>query len=171
MEETGFLKEILKQVVNLLEGINCEFALAGGMAYSALVEPRATVDIDFLILLDEDKIKFLSERLLEIFDTVIPHKEPMRFQETYIWRIVGIKGDKEVLLDFILANTPFHKEALKRRFEINFESLSIPIVTLEDLFILKSLADRPQDKVDIEQIKRLYEDRLDWPYIKKHLKE
>lgn len=168
---TEFLRETLKQVVSLLGRFGYKFTLVGGLAYSALVEPRATVDIDVLILIDENEIKLLSERFLEIFDTIIPHKKPMRFRQTYIWRMVGIKEGREVVLDFILANTPFHKESLKRRFEVDFEGLSIPIVTLEDLFILKSLADRPQDKVDIERIKRLCEDKLDWTYIKKYLKE
>ncbi len=48
----GF-KEILidhlRKIVNFLNENNYEYALVGGLAFSALVEPRATVDIDILI--------------------------------------------------------------------------------------------------------------------------
>ncbi|MFZ5862158.1 MAG: nucleotidyl transferase AbiEii/AbiGii toxin family protein [Nitrospirota bacterium] len=41
----------LTAVIRVLQAQHVDFALAGGLAYSALVTPRATVDIDVLILM------------------------------------------------------------------------------------------------------------------------
>ena len=46
------LGQILTELLNEFDRRNAQYALAGGWAFSALVEPRATTDIDILILLD-----------------------------------------------------------------------------------------------------------------------
>jgi len=164
------LIRVLKEVTEILRKKGYSFAVAGGLAYSALVKPRTTVDIDFLILLEGKKdFEQLEQELAQIFDDVLPHPKPMVFNQTEIWRVVVIKEDEEFVLDFLLAKTPFHKEALKRCIEIEFEHTILPILSLEDIFIMKSISDRPQDKLDMEEIKENYAHELDWAYIKRHL--
>jgi hypothetical protein len=71
------------------------YALAGGWAYSALVEPRATTDIALLILLDPPSREQIQTLVSSLFDSTIIHPSPMVFQGISIWRIVEIRSDRK----------------------------------------------------------------------------
>jgi hypothetical protein len=70
-------------------------------------------------------------------------------------------------MDFILGETRFHHEALTRKNRIDLEGISLPILTPEDLLLLKALADRPQDRVDISNMVDFFGDKLDWAYVER----
>ena len=90
------------------------------------------------------------------------------FQGISIWRTVGIRDDQEVVVDFILADSEYLRTALVRRRLVAFGSLQVPILTVEDLIVLKTLADRLQDQADLEKI-RARQDELgvDWDYVER----
>ena len=102
------------------------YALAGGWAFSALVEPRATTDIDLLILLEPPSREQVQALLSSLFDSTIIHPAPMVFQGISIWRIVGIRSDQEVIVDFLLADSAYLRTALERRHTVAFGTLQIP---------------------------------------------
>ena len=165
MDDREFLTAALTRVIASLARKGFDFALAGGLAYSALVEPRATVDIDLLILAGADDLPALQTALGSCFDSVSPHKEVMAFAKARIWRALGITGHREFLVDFILADTEYHRVALARKQTVEFQGSALPIVTIEDLLLLKALASRPQDLVDITNIQAAYSEELDMRYI------
>lgn len=169
MDDRSFLTDCLGRLADALNECGVNFALAGGLAFSALVEPRATVDIDLLVLGGEADRDSLKSAIEPVFDAIIPHEKPMTFAMAKIWRVVGVKGDRELIVDFLLADSNFHKEALKRKLIIDFHGHKVPIVTLEDLYILKKLAGRPQDLVDIDAIERAQAPDVDRDYIDKWL--
>lgn len=90
------------------------------------------------------------------------------FQGISIWRTVGIRDDQEVVVDFILADSEYLWTALARRRLVAFGSLQVPILTVEDLIVLKTLAGRLQDQADLEKI-RARQDELgvDWDYVER----
>jgi predicted nucleotidyltransferase len=92
----------------------------------------------------------------------------MVFQGISIWRTVGIRDDQEVVVDFILADSEYLRTVLVRRRLVAFGSLQVPILTVEDLIVLKTLAGRLQDQADLEKI-RARQDELgvDWDYVKR----
>ena len=142
------------------------YALAGGWAYSALVEPRATTDIDLLILLDPPSRQHIQTLVSSLFDSTIIHPKPMVFQGISIWRIVGVRSGQEVVVDFLLADTDYLRTALDKRRTIALGTLQVPILSIEDLVILKMVAGRLQDRADLEKIRaRQAELHIDWPYI------
>jgi len=166
MDDREFLTAALTRVIASLSQRGFDFALAGGLAYSALVEPRATVDMDLLVLAGEDDLPALQEVLGHCFDSVLPHKEVMAFERARIWRALGITGNREFLVDFLLADTAYHRAALARKQIVDFQGTALPIVTIEDLVLLKALASRPQDAVDITNIQTAYSGELDMDYIR-----
>ncbi len=142
------------------------YALAGGWAYSALVEPRATTDIDLLILLEQPSREQVHGLVSPLFDSTVVHPAPMTFQSISIWRIVGVRADQEVIVDLLLADSTYLQTALSRRNVVPFGSLPVPILTLEDLIILKTLAGRLQDRADLEKIRTRQADlSVDWAYV------
>ena len=142
------------------------YALAGGWAYSALVEPRATTDIDLLILLDPPSREQIQTLVSSLFDSTIIHPSPMVLQGISIWRIVGIRSEQEVVIDFLLADSAYLRTALERRHMVGFGALQVPMLSIEDLVILKIVAGRLQDRADLEKIRAREADlRIDWSYV------
>lgn len=165
MDEHSFLIDSLGRLADALKTDKDDFALTGGLAFSALVQPRATIGIDLLVLAGDQSPSLLSEALVPLFDAVMPHAEPMILSGARIWRIVGIQGKRELVIDFLMGDSDFHREALHRKLTIDFHGRSLPIVTIEDLYLLKRRADRPQDRVDVDVLTKQRSSSMDWPYI------
>ena len=166
MAAQSFLITVLADVIRGMNDRGTEYALAGGLAYGALVEPRATTDVDLLILLDRPARETVATLFSSVFESVIPHSEPMVFKRLSIWRVVGMREGREVIVDLLLAQSDFLKSALERKRTVDFQGLALPIVTLEDLIILKAIAGRLQDRADIEKITQRPELRVDWDYVR-----
>lgn len=157
---------VLTAIVRALHEQRLEFALAGGLAYSALVTPRATVDIDVLVLMPKRPPTDLFEGLRASLAVFSPHPQPMVFRTATIWRALAGEQAREVVVDFILAESEFHRAALARRRTVEFVGTALPIVTIEDLVLLKALADRPQDRADIAGVLAEHGGTLDRVYIR-----
>jgi len=65
----------------------------------ALVEPRATTDIDLLLLIEQPTREGIQALLSSQFDSTVIHPAPMVFQGISIWRCVGIRGGQDVVVD------------------------------------------------------------------------
>jgi hypothetical protein len=166
MATESFLVEVLSSLISHFNRREIEYALAGGWAFSALVEPRATTDIDLLILIEQPSRERVRSLLSDLFDSTVVHPAPMVFRGISIWRTVGIRGDHEVIVDLLLADSQYLRAALARRRIIRFSALEVPIVTIEDLMLLKTLAARLQDQADLEKIHaRQDELHVDWDYV------
>ncbi|MCS6303994.1 MAG: hypothetical protein H8K07_10045 [Nitrospira sp.] len=166
MAAESFLAQTLSTLITDFNRRGIQYALAGGWAYSALVEPRATTDIDVLLLLEQPSRDRLQSLLSPLFDSTIVHPAAMVFHGISIWRCVGILKNQEVVIDLLLADSEYLQTALSRRRQILLDDLSVPILTMEDLILLKTLAGRLQDQADLEKI-RLRQDELhvDWTYV------
>lgn len=166
MAAESYLVQALSSLLAEFNRRRLQYALAGGWAFSALVEPRATTDIDLLILVEKPSRERLHALMLSVFESAVVHPAPMVFHGISIWRTVGIRGGQEVVVDVLLANSEFLLEALKRRRLVPFGDLEIPILTLEDLILLKMLAGRLQDQADLERIRARQEElHVDWGYV------
>lgn len=155
----------LREIISFLNENDYEYALAGGLAFSALVEPRATVDIDILISIDESKLKDFIGKIKKRYSNMIVHESPMEFSGIKIWRTTAIDNDKEIVIDFLLVESEFHKSAIRRSSEITFIDMELRVISLEDLIILKTLSDRTQDKADLERIFETMKDEIDYEYL------
>ena len=158
MAAESFLVRALSTLIDDFNRRGLVYALAGGWAYSALVEPRATTDIDLLMLIEQPSREGIQSLLSPQFDSTVVHPAPMVFQGISIWRTV----------DFILADSEYLRTALVRRRLVAFGSLQVPILTVEDLIVLKTVAGRLQDQADLEKIRaRQKELGVDWDYVER----
>ena len=165
MEFKEVLIDHLRKIISFLSANDCEYALAGGLAFSALVEPRATVDIDILISIDESMMQGFLEKMKKEYTSMIVHESPMEFDRIRVWRVVTVNEDKEIIVDFLLAESEFHKSAIRRSSEIEFFDIKLKVVSLEDLIILKILSNRVQDKADLERIFKGMKTDIDYEYL------
>lgn len=75
----------------------------------------------------------------------------------------GDAQNQEVVIDLLLADSQYLQTALARRRIVAFDALQMPILTIEDLIVLKTLAGRLQDQADLENIRaRQDELHVDW---------
>ncbi len=166
MAAESFLVQALSALIADFNRGGLHYALAGGWAYSALVEPRATTDIDLLMLIEQPTREGIQSLFSSQFDSTLVHPAPMVFQGISIWRCVGIRGGQDVVVDLLLADSDYLKTALSRRRMVIFGELNVPILAIEDLIVLKTLAGRLQDQADLEKIRaRQDELHVDWTYV------
>ncbi|MBW2012206.1 MAG: nucleotidyltransferase [Deltaproteobacteria bacterium] len=156
----------LKKIVKFLNKQNIDYALAGGLAFSALVEPRATMDIDIILMIKEEQLSGFTKLLEGEFESIIAHKEPMHFNLIKIWRVINFTDDREMIFDFILAESKYHKNVIERAFEIDFFETTLKVITLEDLILLKNCAKRAQDIADLNKIYKALDDEINHEYLK-----
>ena len=155
MEIAKSLIETLKQLCIFFNGSDIKFCLVGGLAVGILAKPRATEDIDLLVLIDEEDIETIGSRIRHDFDIIQEH-ELMHFKHATIWRIVFKDYFTEdtglVIVDLILANNEIYKKTVVDVIKLKIDNIEIPVAKPENLIKMKKLSNRPQDRLDIQSI-------------------
>lgn len=143
------LLEQLKQTADLLSGFQSQglisgFALIGGLAVSTWSNPRATMDIDLLLLIQPEDRNRLVDALCAAgieaelckggFDDPVPY-------------LIRAKN-----LDIILVTRKLEAEAVKSSIQIDLAGCALPVVSPEYLILLKLQAGGPKDQMDIREL-------------------
>jgi predicted nucleotidyltransferase len=172
MEIAEDLKILLKKVCSELRKNNLQFCLAGGWAVSMTGLARTTMDIDILIVLDENIKRKVVSILENSFNLIQSHEKEMELKNITIWRnIVSLKGKNEpYMLDLLKADNDYLKTVIERRIEIDYESTIIPVISIEDLIVIKLASFRKQDQVDIENLIQSG-GAIDWGYLENTIKK
>jgi predicted nucleotidyltransferase len=140
----------LHDLVNWLKARGTPFVIVGGAAASLQGRPRATRDLDGVILLGEDDWSgFVADAQVHGFVGRIP--DPVGFARKSRVLLLRHAG-RGVDVDLALGVLPFEREMVDRRQHTDVEGVEVPLATPEDLIVMKSLAMRPQDISDIESL-------------------
>ncbi len=161
-------EDVLKDLLLWFKNSPGEFLIIGGIAVSLLTRPRTTKDIDVLSLLDESQWEnFLKTGRQFGFGARITDALPFARKN----RIVLLRHFKSGIdIDISFGQLPFEKESIRRKTFHTLETLTIPLPTPEDLIIMKMVAHRPQDMIDVETILQAYP-KLDRKRIQKWVKD
>lgn len=137
------LQRLLRQFAN--QGV-----IIGGVAVSILAEPRYTADADAVILLNaEDLPRLLAVAKQEGFTPRIENAEQFARRN----RVLLLQHtESAVNVDISLGVLPFEVEMVERATLYQAGSLELPLPTPEDLIVMKAVAHRPKDMLDIEAI-------------------
>jgi len=140
------LYDELRSLIDALDREKIDYALCGGIAMAVHGRPRATVDIDVLILSDTlTKVLELAEQQgynIRGLD--------MNFDPIQIRRVSKIDPDTRTVLtlDLILV-TDAIRDVWQGRLKANLEGGHLSVVSKEGLITLKTISGRPQDIADI----------------------
>ena len=149
------LFEELQGIIAEFSNRQIEYALCGGLAMAVHALPRATVDIDLLVLTrDLDPALAAAERCGYTIKA-----NPMNFANNriQIQRISKTDPDSEDLLSLdLLLVTPDIKSAWDTRENFEWENGLITVVSRDGLIELKSIRNSP---IDIEDIRLLTESK------------
>ncbi|MBF0492154.1 MAG: nucleotidyltransferase [Deltaproteobacteria bacterium] len=148
--------EILFQAISLFEKNKIDYCLIGGLAMMLYGGRANTVDIDFYVLVED------LEEVRKVFE-----KEKISVRSAGEHQLkIKIKG---VQLDILYADHYLGDQVVKRAKRKKLGKNYVKIATPEDLIVLKTLADRSVDRRDIEELRELFEKKLDEKYIKRKL--
>lgn len=142
--------EPLQAIQQLIEHYNQQGIVIGGVAASLLGKPRFTADIDLVLLLSVENLPELIRRAAQIgLSSRITDAE--NFARKH--RVLLLVHEKsQINVDISLGVLPFEIEAVERSQVHQIGNLTIRLPTASDLIILKAIAHRPKDLLDIQGI-------------------
>ena len=151
------LPDKLIRVHTTLEAGDIPHAFGGAIALAFYGEPRATTDIDINIALPPAQ----KTAVLDALSTLFPvanreqaEQELTRLAQTHLtWERTGI--------DLFFADIPFHASVAARSHDVDYMGTKLPIISAEDLVILKAAFNRPKDWIDIENMFAIQRSALD----------
>lgn len=147
-------------VVRLLAWLGADYAVIGAHAVNCWLEPRLTGDIDITVAADRSQLEALRARLAaEGFRVAREHGGAAASGPDFV-RFVSADG--EIVIEAQAAKTEFQRQLLRRAVAT---PQGLRVATVEDLIVLKLIADRTKDQVDLEGLLGL--GTLDWSYVEK----
>ena len=148
------LIEELEKLVDALAADSIPYALCGGLAVGVHGLPRATTDIDLLVLpANASAILAIARRLG--FD--VPSRQMVfragKPDENTMQRVSKLDPATNLLmsLDLLLVG-PVHQPVWEGRIEVPWRHSTLWIVSREGLVTMKRFAGRPQDLADIARL-------------------
>ena len=142
--------EPLKAVEQLLQAFNQQGVVIGGIAASLLGKPRFTADIDLVLLLSVDNLPDLIQKARQF--GLQPRMEDTENFARKHRVLLLVHEQSQINVDISLGVLPFEIEAVEHSQVQKIGELSIRLPTASDLIILKAIAHRPKDMLDIQEI-------------------
>ena len=156
----------LKELCLFLNNAGIESMLVGGLAVGIWGEPRATVDIDFLVSFNINDFAVLSQKINDSNAFIFIHDKPMAFERISLLRAT-LKSNLDIYVDFLFADDEFKKDALSRRQTVHIADFTVNIPTPEDLILLKLISGREQDVFDAKKVFEMQKEHLDMEYLQR----
>jgi hypothetical protein len=146
-----------RQLVEALDEQAVEYAICGGMAMAIYDRPRATVDIDLLILSESlDRVKAIATALGYTIRGL-----DMTFAKgaIEIRRVSKIDSETGFVLSLdLLLVTPEIREVWDTRLDADWEGGKLSVVSRSGLIALKVLRGSAQDHADISALREDIDD-------------
>jgi len=154
-----------QEVFEALNKAKIDYLVCGGAAVVMLGFSRLTVDLDIIASLEKDNLRNLYNVLKKLsYKPNIPIGEEEFIQKENLNKLAREKNMKVVsfyntkdpfkVID-IGVNLPDIPKILKNKKYIKIKNISIPIIFIDDLIKMKRDLARPQDLIDVENLKRI----------------
>jgi len=162
------IEQVAAEFVRFFEKLGIDYAMIGGFAVRVYALPRPTWDFDFVARIPEGKLSQLIQlaeqegyQVDEVFKS--GWKDQVQQMPTVKFKLFIETGKVDV--DIFFSDTAFLEHLLQRRTKANAEGLDAYVISVEDLILMKLLANRRKDQADIEDI-LLIQGRLNEPYLR-----
>lgn len=165
-DDAGISQEDLQRGLDLsaasLSRHRIRYALIGGMATGYRSQPRFTKDVDFLLEVPQLALPILLDDLRQqgfAFDEQSTIREWTQHHMTSL-EFQGIR------IDWLKPILPAFSHILDRTTEVSSAGQPLRIASAEGLILLKLVAFRPQDRLDIENLVAAHPRELDVDWIR-----
>ena len=146
---------------------NISYAIIGGTALPRWGEPRFTKDVDLVVVtsLEEGVAPFVRLVLTRFASR---EEDAITFAREN--RVIKLTATNHCEVDVSLGMPGYEAEMLRRAVEYELKKgKSVRICSAEDLIILKCVAGRPQDLIDVEGVIARQTRMLDVRYVREWL--
>ncbi|OPX33268.1 hypothetical protein B1H10_06250 [candidate division KSB1 bacterium 4484_188] len=141
----------LIDLLRLLNENQVKYLIVGAYAVIYYAEPRYTKDLDIWVEPSKKNAQKLWKALAE-FGAPLENVTIADFQNPEIVFQIGVEPNRIDILMGIEGLT--FKTAWKRRLKIQFDSVKVSILSIDDLITSKKMAGRLQDKLDLKYLKK-----------------
>ncbi|MGH7492222.1 MAG: nucleotidyl transferase AbiEii/AbiGii toxin family protein [bacterium] len=144
------LLQALRDVMNWMRAKSVKGIIIGGVAASLHGRPRVTRDVDAMVLLAlENWGKFLTAGKQFGFSPRID--DPLDFARKT--RVLLMRHQPSGIdIDISFGALPFEEESIARAVSFNVSDIKLLLPTPEDLIIMKAVAHRSRDLIDIAAV-------------------
>ena len=137
------------ELQNVCQSQDWQFCFIGGLALQRWSEPRETVDVDLSLFAGFGQEQQFSDALLKHFEPRISNAADFAQRQ----RVLLLRSNKGVGLDVSLAALPYEELVIQRSSYFDYPpGISLRTCSVEDLIVLKAIAGRGQDWVDVERV-------------------
>lgn len=159
----SWILDVLVAVIDSLRGARVPYMMIGAWTLSVWGRPRATVDLDFLVMVDEKGLDRLEKHLI---------REGFSLDETWLeWnpmlkdlqRRLEFQG---VLIDLMRPRDEHDNQAFERHKKRKLVGRSCWIIAPEDFILQKLKVGRPRDFEDALSVLERSREILDFKYLK-----
>jgi hypothetical protein len=161
------LENALLGLAGFLTERGIPYMVIGGMANAVWGEPRATLDIDVTIWIEDPEIAGAVGDLTSAFRTL--SADPVAFVRQN--RVLPLESDEGVRMDVIFGLLPFEHAAIQRAVPVPVGGASVRFCTAEDLVLMKIISKRERDVADARAIVLRRFARLDLGYLEPRIAE
>jgi hypothetical protein len=159
----------LRNLWRLLQLLDTPAALMGGLALSVWKHVRSTRDVDLLLGVEYSQVNAFLEKM-RAAGFRAKHEPPViSLGKLKILQLLYEPPDSfmDMQVDFLLADTPYLRQALDRRIKavLPDSDVQVDVLTCEDLILHKLLAGRLIDKADVAALLSHASGNLDRVYL------
>lgn len=147
------------------EAAGISYALGGALAYGIWGIPRATLDVDINLFVDDDQLVSVAEALASLGISA----DPAHLEHESLTKGMCVVRYGPYRIDLFTPSIPFSREAERTRRQIDIEGRQAYFLSAEALAVFKLLFFRPKDLVDLERLVEVQGPTLDVAYVRKEL--
>jgi predicted nucleotidyltransferase len=166
-KKSDWLSALYSRLAKLFRNKKVRWQVIGAQALLAHGIARATQDVDITV---EAKSIPLNDLLTSLGQIKIVPRVPVEEQFVYQSRVLllidGISGSA---IDFVFADGGLDSEFLSRAIQVKLGKVSFPVVSVNDLILMKLIAQREKDVEDIRLIFRAKTKGIDVDFLREQV--
>ena len=147
------LEEVYGQLLTALRSTATPYAFMGALGAIAWGRPRATTDLDLVVVCDAEQFRTLEAALLSAGLERGKGVGPADAADPLDDIAVFWAGPKPaVRVDLFIAKLDFEREVVSSALEAQLFGAPVKVARPEAMLVYKLLASRPKDLIDVESI-------------------
>lgn len=156
---------IYEEVIQAFQQQKVKYMLVGGIAVNLLGSLRSTADMDILLEMSDENLakavkilKKMGYRVKQPVDPLGLADKTIReywIKKKHMKAFNFYKGDNMREVDIIIDTPVTFEEAKKGLLRVKSGNLTIPVISIDNLIMMKKNTGRSIDKLDIEELKKI----------------